>query len=92
MPTMKEVYEEKFNPLNDALLSERPLNRPVTSDHSAMPSYEALRHVFPKAPNPTMVIHVFSHLTASGTPVPGYNTYFTLYRSDHFIMPTTLNQ
>ncbi len=104
MPTMKEVYEKKFHHLNTSSKSlvERPLTRETIKVTETVDSskdilitydsaYKKLQKQFPKAPNPTMMMHVFRHLTASGTPVPSYNTYFTLYESDHFILSPEFN-
>lgn len=94
MPTMKEIYEKKFHHLNTSKipLVERPLKmETVALNKGTLTAYEKLQQQFPKAPNPTMVIYIFPHLTASGTPVPGYNTYFTLYESDHFILSPEFN-
>ena len=42
---------------------------------------------FPRLPNPTLVMYVFPHLSAEGTPVPGYSTVFQLYDRAHYALP-----
>jgi conjugative transfer region lipoprotein (TIGR03751 family) len=42
---------------------------------------------FPKLPNPSLVLYVFPHLTATGQPVPGYATPFTLYEKTEYALP-----
>lgn len=91
MPTMKEIYVEKFHQLG---VGEKPIiDRGLVSTNKleqTMPnvpiasSYAELQQQFPKAPNPMMLMFIFPHLTHSGTPVPEYNTYFNLYEVDHF--------
>lgn len=92
MPTMKEIYTQKFHHLD---VSQQPVierklehtvepNRAVISDFPIASSYEELQKQFPKATNPMMLMVVFPHLTQSGTPVPEYNTYFRFYENDHF--------
>ncbi len=92
MPTMKEIYTDKFHHLDvsQQLVIERKLehtvepNRAVISSSSVASSYKELQKQFPKAPNPIMLMLIFPHLTQSGTPVPEYNTYFRFYKNDHF--------
>ncbi|WP_130537695.1 TIGR03751 family conjugal transfer lipoprotein [Thiomicrorhabdus indica] len=43
--------------------------------------------LFPKLPNPTLVMYVFPHMAASGVPVPGYSTAFKLYDSPQYALP-----
>jgi conjugative transfer region lipoprotein (TIGR03751 family) len=42
---------------------------------------------FPKLPNPSLVMYVFPHLTATGQPVPGYATPFTMYEKTEYALP-----
>ncbi len=42
---------------------------------------------FPKLQNPSLVMYVFPHLTATGQPVPGYATPFTLYEKTEYALP-----
>lgn len=87
MPTMKEIYIQKFNHLdvNKKPNIERVLENQIEPNDAIVPespiasSYRALQKQFPKAPNPIMLMVIFPHLTHSGTPVPEYNTYFHLY-------------
>jgi conjugative transfer region lipoprotein (TIGR03751 family) len=44
--------------------------------------------LFPRLPNPTLVLYVFPHLTgAEGAPVPGYATSFPLYPGVEYALP-----
>lgn len=92
MPTMKEIYTQKFHQLDTSQqpVIERNVEQTVEPDKIALSefaiasSYRELQQQFPKAPNPVMLMVIFPHLTQNGTPVPEYNTYFYLYETDHF--------
>jgi conjugative transfer region lipoprotein (TIGR03751 family) len=44
--------------------------------------------VFPRLPNPTLVMYIFPHLSGSGrTPVPGYVTTFPFYEKAEYALP-----
>ena len=43
--------------------------------------------LFPRLPNPELVMYVFPHMTAKGRPVPGYSTSFTQFEVDQYAMP-----
>lgn len=45
------------------------------------------RNLFPQGPNPTLLMYVFPHITADGTPVPGFTTPFKMYARDYFVLP-----
>lgn len=95
MPTMKAVYEEKFNNLyvNEKPQIERELEEEGSqSNEPVVSAYAKLHEQFPKAPNPTMLMYIFPHLTQAGTPVPGYNTYFKLYETDHFTLSNSIDK
>ena len=45
--------------------------------------------VFPRLPNPTLVMYIFPHLSGSErTPVPGYVTTFPFYEKVEYALPT----
>jgi conjugative transfer region lipoprotein (TIGR03751 family) len=46
-----------------------------------------IQSLFPKLQNPSLVMYVFPHLTATGQPVPGYATPFTLYEKTEYVLP-----
>jgi conjugative transfer region lipoprotein (TIGR03751 family) len=44
--------------------------------------------VFPRLPNPTLVMYIFPHLSGSErTPVPGYVTTFPFYEKAEYALP-----
>ena len=44
--------------------------------------------IFPRLPNPTMVMYIFPHLSGEErTPVPGYVTTFPLYEKVEYALP-----
>ena len=52
--------------------------------------FNELDVLFPRLPNPTIVMYVFPHLSLEDTPIPGYSTMFQLYDRDHFALPGEL--
>jgi len=46
-----------------------------------------IQSLFPRLQNPSLVMYVFPHLTATGQPVPGYATAFTLYEKTEYALP-----
>jgi len=87
-PDILEVYEQHMS-------STAPVQNMMQAIHNerrdlAGYTREAgteLNNLFPKLPNPELVMYVFPHLTAKGRPVPGYATAFTLYEADQYAMP-----
>ena len=51
-------------------------------------AYNELDVVFPKLPNPSLVMFVFPHLAGvERVPIPGYATTFPLYARDEYALP-----
>ncbi|MBI4356569.1 MAG: TIGR03751 family conjugal transfer lipoprotein [Gammaproteobacteria bacterium] len=47
-----------------------------------------IEQLFPKLPNPVLVMYVFPHLAGEGKyPVPGYSTAFSMYEEEHYALP-----
>jgi len=43
--------------------------------------------LFPMLPNPSLVMYVYPHISASGVPVPGYATAFKFYETEQYALP-----
>jgi conjugative transfer region lipoprotein (TIGR03751 family) len=43
--------------------------------------------LFPRLPNPALVMYVFPHLAAGRRPVPGYATSFPMYEKAEYALP-----
>lgn len=82
-PTMKQIHDKKFH-VQSQKISIMP-SRKV--DDTPLPDDAG----FVWLPNPTLEIYVFKHLTASGHFVPGYSTYFRMYKQHHIALPSELN-
>ena len=51
-------------------------------------AYNELNVLFPRLPNPTLVLYVFPHLAGEeGVPVPGYATAFPMYERTEYALP-----
>lgn len=91
--SMKEVYDAHFKHSSlkkaGATRAEFASTGPGDSQLAGF-TREAdteIQALFPKLPNPSLVLYVFPHLTASGQPVPGYATSFTLYEKTEYALP-----
>ena len=54
-------------------------------------AWREIEILFPRLPNPTLLMYVFPHLSRDGAPVPGYSTAFPLYDRDHYALPGELD-
>ena len=82
-------------PLLDAyesvVATERIQHRPLNYDAIDLTDYTRASHneleiLFPKLPNPDIVLYVFPHMRGDA-PIPGYSTTFKLYGKDHYALP-----
>jgi conjugative transfer region lipoprotein (TIGR03751 family) len=46
-----------------------------------------IQALFPRLPNPPLVMYIFPHLTGTGQPVPGYATSFPMYDKTEYALP-----
>jgi conjugative transfer region lipoprotein (TIGR03751 family) len=66
---------------------------PLEDGEAALAGYTRAAHreidaLFPRLPNPTLVMYVFPHLAgADGVGVPGYATSFAMYERVHYALP-----
>jgi conjugative transfer region lipoprotein (TIGR03751 family) len=66
--------------------------RPIHADQRDLAGYtrdsaNEIQQLFPRLPNPELVLYVFPHLTPKGRPVPGYTTSFLMYEKDEYALP-----
>jgi len=87
-PNMLDVYERHMTDMAPApnMLREVQDERRDLAAYTRTAGTE-LNALFPKLPNPELVMYVFPHLTAKGRPVPGYTTSFTQFEADQYAMP-----
>lgn len=50
-------------------------------------SMSELEVLFPRLPNPTLVMFVYPHMSRAGVPVPGYSTAFPLFDKVEYALP-----
>ena len=68
-------------------------NRPILTGEADLEGYtrEAFNEIdvlFPRLPNPTLVMYVFPHLAGdTHAPVPGYATAFSMYEQVEYALP-----
>jgi len=87
-PSTKSVYDEQMTGDNHAVdtIRQRTSSRYDLSVYTRDPSSE-LKQLFPRLPNPDIMLYVAPHLTEKKRPIPGYSTIFKLYDVDHYAMP-----
>ena len=95
-PSMKAIYERHVREMNarDPQVVRRKLRgRPILTGEADLDGYsrEAFNEIdilFPRLPNPTLVMYVFPHLAGeSHAPVPGYATAFPMYEQVEYALP-----
>lgn len=85
---MKEIYEGH----TQTQQIQRPLRPigPYDSEprHYSRDARNEIEAIFPKLPNPTLIMYVYPHLAGpSQVPIPGYSTQFTLYEKTEYALP-----
>ena len=95
-PWMKAIYEGHIQAMNarDPQVIRRELgNRRLDTGEAALQGYsrDAFNEIdvlFPRLPNPTLVMYVFPHLAGeTRSPVPGYATAFPMYEQVEYALP-----
>ena len=95
-PSMKAIYENHVNEMNarDPQVIRHELgNRPIMAGDAALQGYtredfNEIDVLFPRLPNPTLVMYVFPHLAGeTQAPVPGYATAFPMYEQVEYALP-----
>jgi conjugative transfer region lipoprotein (TIGR03751 family) len=95
-PSMKAIYENHINEMNtrDPVSLRQELgSRNTLSGDSELYGYmrdaaNEIDAIFPRIPNPTLVMYVFPHLAGEeAVPVPGYATSFPMYERVEYALP-----
>lgn len=95
-PSMQTIYQQHIQEMGarDPLtlrgsLGERPIVDADGSLHGyTREAYDEIDVIFPRLPNPTLVMYLFPHLAGEeAAPVPGYVTTFPLYERIEYALP-----
>lgn len=94
-PTMKEVYDAHFgrSRVPEETARDSLGSRPIDDGAADLYGYtramsNEIDALFPRLPNPTLVLYVFPHLTGpAGNPVPGYATSLPMYETVEYALP-----
>ncbi len=94
-PTMQETYEGHFKRLNQNSIENMRNSggRDISPGDGNLYGYtrnssHEIDNLFPRLPNPTLVMFVYPHLAgAGGNPVPGYATAFPMYEGVEYALP-----
>jgi conjugative transfer region lipoprotein (TIGR03751 family) len=92
--SMKEVYDAHFKHTrqrhNSGRESVNSNGVGLDSDNLAGFSRNAdneIQTLFPRLPNPPLVMYIYPHLTDTGQAVPGYATSFSMYEKTEYALP-----
>ena len=95
-PSMKAIYDghiQAINARNPQAIRRELGNRRLDTGEAALQGYarDAFNEIdvlFPRLPNPTLVMYVFPHLAGQmKAPVPGYATAFPMYEQVEYALP-----
>ncbi len=95
-PSMKAIYDghvHEMNARDPEVLRHELGNRRLNTGEAALQGYtrDAFTEIdvlFPRLPNPTLVMYVFPHLAGkTRAPVPGYTTAFSMYEQVEYALP-----
>ena len=95
-PSMQAIYDahlEEMAARDPQALRAELGSRPVGTGTASLEGYTRDAHneietIFPRLPNPTLVMYVFPHLaTEDRVPVPGYATTFPMYERVEYALP-----
>jgi conjugative transfer region lipoprotein (TIGR03751 family) len=95
-PSMKAIYDghiQAMNARNPQAIRRELGNRRLDTGEAALQGYarDAFNEIdvlFPRLPNPTLVMYVFPHLAGQmKAPVPGYATAFPMYQQVEYALP-----
>ena len=95
-PSMQAIYDahlEEMAARDPQALRAELGSRPVGTGTASLEGYTRDAHneietIFPRLPNPTLVMYVFPHLaTDERIPVPGYATTFPMYERVEYALP-----
>ena len=92
-PTMQALYEQHMTglyPNASTTPGGAPLPQAGIAHYRGFVREAAteIESVFPRLPNPTLVMYVFPHLSGDErTPVPGYVTTFPFYEKVEYALP-----
>jgi conjugative transfer region lipoprotein (TIGR03751 family) len=93
-PTMQEIYDRHFEQAEHEDVDRSGLGGRGTGDGSSglagftRAAYNEIDALFPRLPNPTLVMYVFPHLAGDdGVGIPGYATSFSFYEKVEYALP-----
>ena len=95
-PSMQAIYDAHLEEMaaHDPLalrgeLGSRQLGTgSVSLEGYTRDAFNEIETIFPRLPNPTLVMYVFPHLaTEERVPVPGYATTFPMYERIEYALP-----
>ena len=93
-PTMRQIYDRHFEQVEREGVERSGLGGRGTGDglgglaRYTRAAYNEIDALFPRLPNPTLVMYVFAHLAGDdGVGIPGYATSFSFYEKVEYALP-----
>jgi len=85
---LKEMAARDPQALRAELGSRQLGNSTASLEGYTRDAHNEIETIFPRLPNPTLVMYVFPHLvTEERVPVPGYVTTFPMYERVEYALP-----
>ncbi|MDP8189067.1 TIGR03751 family conjugal transfer lipoprotein [Pasteurella skyensis] len=98
--SMMDVWRKNGSNSQSAIIESRHSLQPIRSinkpcnekseiEHYTRTAENEVTNLFPRLPNPNLVMFVFPHLssTAEAVPIPGYTTVFPFYARVQYAQP-----
>ena len=84
-PAIREIYRSlQPGPDREPMTHSLPVES-VADDEFSQSVVRQLQQDFQRLPNPLLTLYVYPHLSAQGSPVPGYATQFNLFERTPFV-------
>lgn len=90
-PRMSTIYsrtaETPMHTGSRAVISPNPNPGREALEGYTRDAQDEVKQLFPRVPNPSLVMYVFPHIASGNVPIPGFSTAFELYERQHFALP-----
>ncbi len=87
--TTAELMRGNSGKSNDKAFRKNHQNWNSVPNHSSYTRTQQneLKGLFPRLPNPDILMYVYPHLSSEGATVPGYSSSFSMYEKNHYALP-----
>ncbi|MGK4441448.1 TIGR03751 family conjugal transfer lipoprotein [Yersinia proxima] len=86
--TSQRTVTEARSTLKRQLTKQNDEANPLINDGYSRTTKNEIQQLFPRLPNPDMVIYIYPHISGSeSVPVPGYSSVFPFYSRVQYALP-----